>query len=428
MLSPATFALFQFVYFLFSSQTVNSALVETLTWSWNDVKMPYPVSDAISTYVKGPNGDEDGFIIITGGCDHKDGNKRGDGGNFYCLSVTTRTLKFDPFGNKFTELPGAPRPRYRHAAVLVGKKVYVIGGRDVDDNIVEHIDVYDTDKNEWDTVGKIPSVTSDLTAWAHNGEIFVAGGYDETYTALNNTYRIKENELVSTFVNTVTTTPSASMTKARGDIHAVEYEGYVYLVGGFSHTNWCAADKHAERYHIMTNTWEELPNLLIGRGDMAVTELLGKIITIGGEAKPEDCETQADPAFQSSPQNHVEVFDPVAKKWLMYASFKDYRMRFAASSVPAQDRIYTFGGQLLYDQDCDCFPSSDEVGIAQETLSEKTDQETQSSSLSGGVIAAIVVSSAVGVLVFAGIIWQCSKSEKMLDTGADIKQNDAEAV
>ena len=141
MLSPATFILFQFVCFLLASQTVNSALVETLTWSWNDVKMPYPVSDAMSTYVQGPNGDEDGFIIITGGCDHPDGNKRSRGDNFVCLSVTTRALKFDPFQNKFTELPDAPRPRYRHAAVLVRKKVYVIGGRDVEDNLVDFIDV-----------------------------------------------------------------------------------------------------------------------------------------------------------------------------------------------------------------------------------------------------------------------------------------------
>ena len=288
--------------------------------------------------------------------------------------------------------------------------------------------VFDTETDEWDTMGKIPSVTSDLTAWAHNGEIFVAGGYDATYTALNITYKIKENELVKSFVDTVTTKTAKSMTKARGDIHAVEYGGYVYLVGGFTHENWCAADRHAERYHIMTDTWEELPQLLVGRGDMAVTELLGKIVTIGGEAKPEDCETQADPAFKSSPQNHVEVFDPVAKKWLMYASFKDYRMRFAASSVPAQDRIYTFGGQLLYDQKCDCFPASNEVGVAQESLSQEDPptSDDNSSGLKGGVVAAIVVSCIAGILIFAGVVWNCSTSQKMLDTG--VKPTGGQAV
>ena len=73
--------------------------------------MPFPLSDIMTNYMQGDNGDEDGFIIITGGCNSVNGNKRVNYGGdklFACSSTSTKTLKFDPLANTFTEMANAP--------------------------------------------------------------------------------------------------------------------------------------------------------------------------------------------------------------------------------------------------------------------------------------------------------------------------------
>eukprot|EP00560_Eucampia_antarctica_P009719 CAMPEP_0197829398 /NCGR_PEP_ID=MMETSP1437-20131217/5838_1 /TAXON_ID=49252 ORGANISM="Eucampia antarctica, Strain CCMP1452" /NCGR_SAMPLE_ID=MMETSP1437 /ASSEMBLY_ACC=CAM_ASM_001096 /LENGTH=442 /DNA_ID=CAMNT_0043431035 /DNA_START=298 /DNA_END=1626 /DNA_ORIENTATION=+ len=437
MYNPVTIVLC-ISWFMLSSHVANSELIEKLTWSWNTVKMNYKAADVIATYMKGPNGDEDGFIIITGGCDHVDGNVGADDGNFYCGSITDKALKFDPFGNSFSELEAAPHKRYRHSAVAIGKKLYLIGGRDLQDNFVEEIDVYDTETEKWRTAGKLPNdksvdlkgnitVTSDLAAWGYEDHIYVAGGYSTDYTSFGTTYRIAVADLkISQSTTPVTATLLKSMNEPRGDIHAVEYEGYAYIFGGFSSAdNFCKASDYAERYHIQSDTWETLDNMKFGRGDMGVAELFGKIMAIGGESKPQDC-TVTDPDFASVPQNHVEVFDPVSKKFLLYTAFNDYRYRFGAASVPIQDRVYTFGGQIHYNKDCNCFPTSDEVGIAQESLIESESpgpssppsfrSPSSSSSLNSGAIAGIVIGCVGGVIGLSAVIFFLNQGDKQADT------------
>ena len=142
----------------------------------------------------------------------------------------------------------------------------------------------------------------------------------------------------------------ASSSNPRGDFYAVELYGYAYLAGGISHlSDWCEGLKTTERYHMESNTWETLPDLAVGRADMAVAVLNGKIVSMGGETKPEIC--AENPAYGSFPDDQVEVLlDPGAggnAAWVRFEDFIDQRFRFAAAVVPAQNRIYTFGGQLL---------------------------------------------------------------------------------
>ena len=120
---------------------------------FSPVKMPFKVSDIMANYVPGENGDEDGYILITGGCNSVKGNERitveGEEGEevdlFACFSTSNRTLKFDPFTETFEELAQAPHERQRHAAVFSNGELYLIGGRDSDDALVASIDVCKTD-------------------------------------------------------------------------------------------------------------------------------------------------------------------------------------------------------------------------------------------------------------------------------------------
>ena len=107
--------------------------------------MPTPISDIMANYMPGPNGDEDGFIIVTGGCDTPKGNERanfGDGDLFACFVSGNKAYKFDPFTQKFVgTIPDLPHERQRHGGAVIDGELYLIGGRDSNDTLVAAIDV-----------------------------------------------------------------------------------------------------------------------------------------------------------------------------------------------------------------------------------------------------------------------------------------------
>ena len=121
--------------------------------------MPFPISDIMANYMAGGengNDDEQGFIIITGGCDSLKGNERiqvpaetnTEGSEtdemvdlFACLSTTNKAFKFDPFTQAITEIANLPNERQRHAAVVIQNELWLLGGRDSNDNVVTAIDV-----------------------------------------------------------------------------------------------------------------------------------------------------------------------------------------------------------------------------------------------------------------------------------------------
>ena len=140
---------------------------------------------------------------------------------------------------------------------------------------------------------------------------------------------------------------------------------------------------------------------------MAVTLLNGKIIAIGGKSKPDDCLDIQDPAYGSFPVNHVNVLlnpGPNAE-WVEFEKFHDEHFCFAAAVVPAQNCLYTFGGQLPFDFTCNCFPTSDLVGVGTEVVTVKQDNE-----LNAGAIASIVLGSISGAVIISLII--CKISQK----------------
>ena len=86
----------------------------------------------------------EGAIFLTGGCDAVRGNERVnfDGEDlFACLSTSNATLRFDPRADTFTAMAPMPHARQRHAAAVLNGELYVMGGRDSNDDLVTAIDV-----------------------------------------------------------------------------------------------------------------------------------------------------------------------------------------------------------------------------------------------------------------------------------------------
>lgn len=384
--------------------------------SWvvlDDAVLPTPLSDNTATYIgkddnAGGNSRTGDMIYIAGGCNSPQGNTHRDSTGleldfFLCESISDALYGFQPANEDngesnlvITELATMPRPRYRHAAVRADGKLWLIGGRTIpDDTIIAEIDVYDPATDVWSTVGTIPEeyLASDNGAFtnAEQSEIYVVGGYNQNYyepeaLATTFSFNIREtfgkflmenNNMMENFEQTIQVTKRANLNQQRGDMHAVaSYDGTTaYVAGGYA-SYPCQPLTTVEVYDIEKDVWEYVPSdLLSARGDQAMVHANNQIYAIGGEVNhPDQCaapELLPILSVQSQAVNDVEMFDTtllgtseLADTWTDIVDIPDFRFRFSAASYPMDDateQVYVFGGQTTFDDDCKCYPTTNEI-------------------------------------------------------------------
>lgn len=336
-------------------------------WKELSVKIPKAISDQSATYIESKD-----MIILAGGCDGPKGNEGAGNNDYFCMSVGNKAYGFTPSTGSFSSVADMPVARYRHAAVNIGTKLYLIGGRDVNDALIPQIDVLDTETNDWSQLMNLSSefLTSDNTAVVHDGMIYVMGGFldsPDDYTAQKHLFAIN--------VETKAIEKKADMLTARGDAHAVHYthdkKSSIFIMGGFSHVNkFCKASDDVEEYSFESNSWTAIPDLKSARGDKAAVILNNRILAIGGEDKHESyCGSGDSVASGSRPVNDVEAYDPRKDnaQWEVEVDLPVFRFRGAAAAVESLDSVYLFGGQAPYLDACDCYPTSDEIFLYRES-------------------------------------------------------------
>lgn len=228
---------------------------------------------------------------------------------------------------------------------------------------------------------------SDLAGFpGPDGLAYFTGGYNSSYTAQSWTFAIDPEQ--TKFTGTLMTVPKTNLPSPRGDCQGayVLDEGFDFaiVVGGFTHENdFCDVLNTTERYDFKTDTWSDVGDLIHGRADKALVALGHHAYAIGGERQLSgicnvDPEDEPEPGEKTVPVDDVEYFDGAYNNWTVVRDLPAYRFRFAA--VGYQDIIYTFGGQLAYDESCMCFPNSDEVIMYKEEFSHVKDESGSSSS------------------------------------------------
>jgi len=331
----------------------------------------------------GGGGSVGGAVYLAGGCDDPNGNVfNDDNGEFNCFSVSSAMYRFDVKTERVTRLPDLPSERYRHAAVLVGDRIWLSGGRDVRDDIVSRIDVYDIGTGTWTNFTDLPTefYASDHAGFAHHktGEAYFAGGYDAEYGWLDTVYAVDTEASLAS--GNLSVAEKAPLLLARGDLSAVTDDGNTYAVvgGGFGPVHgWCEQAPEVERYNFTTDTWSEIAPMRVARSDMALVELNQAILAFGGEKQVWDiCERAGvpDPGEQTIAVDDVEELKRLPSTslpssstanegyyWRVLSNLHDHRFRLAAVAIDAENTVYTFGGQLAYNPDCRCYRASDEI-------------------------------------------------------------------
>jgi N-acetylneuraminic acid mutarotase len=129
-------------------------------------------------------------------------------------------------GGGWGRLKPMPSKRASLAAAVVNGNIYAIGGYD-GRSVLDTVEVYDIQNNQWTTAAPMPTARRDLAAVVLNGKIYAIGGYDGK-SSLN----LVEVYDPSTQVWSTAPSPLA----ARTQFGAVALNGFVYLMGGIAGT------------------------------------------------------------------------------------------------------------------------------------------------------------------------------------------------
>jgi len=62
-------------------------------------------------------------------------------GEFACLSLSNQLVTFDIATERVVSTVDMPTARYRHAAVFVDQRLWLVGGRDEEDGLIGTVDV-----------------------------------------------------------------------------------------------------------------------------------------------------------------------------------------------------------------------------------------------------------------------------------------------
>lgn len=279
-----------------------------------------------------------------------------------CTGITKEAIYFTPETNKYTTITPSPTARYRAQAAGVGTKLYVFGGRDLYDTLVQTVDVLDTTTNLWTTftVGSgdassmlTTETASDGGAFASGGKVYLVGGYDKNYGQNNTLLRID----VSTTPWTVTRS-LAAMPTGRGDISVQLFKSEFYVLGGWN-TAYTSALKTVESYNVDSDVWTTRPDMMYARGDLAVGVIGNSLFAIAGEQRDAATDPGGDTAL-SFPVPWVTRFSLASNKFQLEQSLSVNRFRFVGVSYNSttsylSTAIYLFGGQSDYDSSCSCF-------------------------------------------------------------------------
>jgi len=251
----------------------------------------------------------------------------------YCPEITNSTEAYFPNSNSWKDLADMPIPRFRHCATVVGNNMYVMGGRDINDVIINEVDVYNTVSGEWTTLQPWINSTSDCVAATIGNTVYAIGGYTQDYTSLATVWTLD-----STNINLGWQTGQvASLNTSRGDHCGFALGNNIHIIGGFSSPDFCEPLSSYEMYDLSSNTWIQEQPLHSPRGDPTCGINHGAFHVIGGEQK-------SNVTFCSKydvPIRDVEYYQN--GYWYEETPYPDDTFRFACATY--QSTLYIFGGQ-----------------------------------------------------------------------------------
>ena len=301
-----------------------------------------------------PAGATNGFVTVTTG------------------STTLKSTQKYTVHNSWASGATMPIATERSSAAVLSSNIYVIGGANASETVINNVQIYNPSTNTWSTGTPLPAPTQNSSAAVVNGVLYVFGGDDGVDAPTNAVWAYSATTKAWTSV--------AAMPTARNGTLAVVEKNIVYVIGGNlgNGANFVAT---VEAYNPATNSWtEETP--MNGAKDYPGGGLIGTTVVVAGGASSGSqitgdtegynatsnawSELTADPTPRTGPCSGVvgtalydvggyvnnngaaatanESFSVSTNKWTTTLLAIPQGTFYPASAV-ASGQLYCFGGQ-----------------------------------------------------------------------------------
>lgn len=236
------------------------------------------------------------------------------GSNSHYEAVDT-VERYDPFRGVWEFAAPLSTARRALAVVELDGKAYALGGHD-DTETVGLVERYDPETRMWDTIADMPTPRWYLAAVAYGGKVYAVGGADEDLSPLNTVECYDHRDGVWRTLS--------QMPTARGALTMVVLGGKLYALGGGALDGPLAT---AERYDPETDEWEEVAAMLTARCGISAAVADGCIYVMGGNGDG------FISVAEDSKLDLVERYDPQTNTWEQVASMPTARSHLAVVTM-----------------------------------------------------------------------------------------------
>jgi N-acetylneuraminic acid mutarotase len=209
-----------------------------------------------------------------------------------------------------------------HGAVL-GGRIYVAGGIASGDVTSARAYRYDPVANQWERIADLPSPRHHMPVVVARDSLYAIGGFGpQGFDAQNNFWLYLEDS------NEWTARTSAPTT--RGASAAVQVDGKIYVMGGYTFGNELVS--LVDVYDPGTDQWTRVAPLPTPLDHLAAAAVDGRIYVTGGRT-----------IFLGSTHDLVQRYDPAEDRWDLVAALPAPTAGHAA--VAMDGRVHVLGGE-----------------------------------------------------------------------------------
>jgi len=246
----------------------------------------------------------DGKIYVIGGRDSND-------------NILRIVEEYNPSTNKWTEKASMPIARCLLSTSVVNGKIYAIGGIIVGNDGLSTVEEYDPQTDKWTKKTDMPTARWGLDTSMVNGKIYAIGGAFG-WAGWKDLTSVEEYDPSKDIW-----TKKADMPTARWGLGTSMSNGKIYAIGGLSNG---VSLQTVEEYDPVTDIWKGKTDMLTARWEIAVSTVNNSIYAIGG----------------CGPLSTIEEYDPFVDLWVKKTDMPTARARLSASEV--NEKIYVIGG------------------------------------------------------------------------------------
>ena len=226
-----------------------------------------------------------------------------------------------------------PSPSAEASSVILGNKIYIIGGDDADDKVTNVVRIYDPSIDQWSVSAPLPIPLDHSGSAVYNGKIYVVGGFTEG--------KKPTDTLLIYDLNTNKWQRGKPLPGPRGAPTADFINGTLYAVGGLDASHTPVATNEA--YDPKTDSWTEKAPMPTARHHHTSAVVDGKLYVIGGRLLGNSIKSHIDEALSNFNDN--EMYNPLNDSWTVLEQMPTKRSGIAGAVSPFDSNIYVFGGQ-----------------------------------------------------------------------------------